>query len=284
VLIAKGEAPQAWAQTAADIALTVPGIERYDGRAVGIQEQRVLAKVQRRLLPPDSVQIAFADGVLTLTGVARRQWLQDLAAKLADIPDIRRLDRSGLRDWDEALLAAVLSAAKPPSTVALTVTDQALSADGIASIEWLRSAPRALAEIEGLRDVDLGGVVAIEQRDFANMSADLQRLSIEFDIGSVVLSTGAVAQLATVAIVLDALAVLAEQLDRPLRVMVIGQTDRRGTESYNERLRLRRAAAVIEQLTELGINPEWLLPARAEWVSPEDAGSQFRRAVFRVLD
>ena len=89
---------------------------------------------------------------------------------------------------------------------------------------------------------------------------------------------------ATAAIVLDALGALAERLDRPLRVMVIGQTDRRGTDSYNARLRQRRAAAVIERLTELGINPDWLLPARAEWVSPEDAGGQFRRAVFRVLD
>ena len=284
VLIAKGEAPQAWARTAADIALTVPGIARYDGREVDLLERRVLTDVRLRLLPPDGVRMAFADGVLTLTGVAERQWLQNVAAKLTDIPDIRRVDRSGLRDWDAVLLAAALSAAEPPPTVALAVTDRALSADGIASIDWLRSAPQALAEIEGLRDVDLDGVVAIEQRDFAKMSADLHRLAIEFDIDSVAFSVGAGAQSATAAIVLDALGALAERLDRPLRVMVIGQTDRRGTDSYNARLRQRRAAAVIERLTELGINPDWLLPARAEWVSPEDAGGQFRRAVFRVLD
>ena len=130
-LIATGEAPQAWARTAADIALTVPGIDRYDGREVGILEHRVLTEVRLRLLPPDSVQIAFADGVLTLTGVAERQWLRDVAAKLADIPDIRRLDRRELRDWDTVLSALALAVAKPPPTVSLSVTDQALSAAGI---------------------------------------------------------------------------------------------------------------------------------------------------------
>ena len=283
-LIATGEAPQAWARTAADIALTVPGIDRYDGREVGILEHRVLTEVRLRLLPPDSVQIAFADGVLTLTGVAERQWLRDVAAKLADIPDIRRLDRRELRDWDTVLSALALAVAKPPPTVSLSVTDQALSAAGIASIEWLRNAPQALAEVDGLRAVDLDGVVAIEQRDFASLRADLHRLSVEFDSDSDVLNTGAIAQLATGAIIIEALGALAELLDRPLRIVVIGQTDRRGSDGYNIRLRQRRAAAVIGRLTELGINPDWLLPARAELVSPEDAGGQFRRAVFRVLD
>ncbi len=79
------------------------------------------------------------------------------------------------------------------------------------------------------------------------------------------------------------------QAEPDVRVSVDGHTDARGTDAYNERLSERRADAVVDRLTRLGVSPSRLQPRGFGESRPvanddtEEGRAQNRRVELNVI-
>lgn len=72
---------------------------------VSLETAPVLARTRAVLAPPASTALAFADGVLTVTGSAAHGWLAAAVARSGTVPGVLRLDVAGVADEGLAAVA-----------------------------------------------------------------------------------------------------------------------------------------------------------------------------------
>lgn len=72
---------------------------------VSLETAPVLARARAVLAPPASTTLAFADGVLTVTGSAPHGWLAAAVARSGTVPGVLRLDVAGVADEGLAAVA-----------------------------------------------------------------------------------------------------------------------------------------------------------------------------------
>jgi OOP family OmpA-OmpF porin len=72
---------------------------------VSLETAPVLARARALLAPPPSTTLAFADGVLSVTGSAPHGWLAALADRAGTVPGVLRLDVAGVSDEGLAAVA-----------------------------------------------------------------------------------------------------------------------------------------------------------------------------------
>ena len=72
---------------------------------VSLETAPVLARARTVLAPPASTALAFADGVLSVTGSAPHGWLAAAVARAGTVPGVLRLDVAGVTDEGLAAVA-----------------------------------------------------------------------------------------------------------------------------------------------------------------------------------
>ncbi|MGE0826365.1 MAG: OmpA family protein [Candidatus Binatia bacterium] len=63
-----------------------------------LQPQFVLERAKAILAPPDGLQLQFADGILSASGVAPREWINDAQKIARAVPGVMKFDDSALMD------------------------------------------------------------------------------------------------------------------------------------------------------------------------------------------
>ncbi len=167
VLTASGNAPQQWVEEARVLARSIPQVKQYVDRNLiaADQERIVLERAQRVLAPPDSVQLAFTNGVLLAKGTAAEQWVQNarvLARTIAGISDYRD-EEVVIADRQQRVLARAKQVLQPPATVLLELKNDTLTAAGTATTRWLEEARLLSRAIEGVIKYDDAQVAASDR-------------------------------------------------------------------------------------------------------------------------
>ena len=70
---------------------------------VSVEPELVLARAAKVLAPPASVRMNFDEGLLSLSGVAPRAWIDSLSAKPPHVPGIGGLNTAELREREQLL-------------------------------------------------------------------------------------------------------------------------------------------------------------------------------------
>jgi OOP family OmpA-OmpF porin len=177
----------------------------------------------------------------------------------------------------------------PPPTLALFVEGEAIVATGSASRGWLRKA-RSLVNAMPLGSpaVDLTRVRDLNDPELGQLTTAIESHSIHFDYNEPLPASGQEKVFDELAIELRKLADLSARLRIAGRVIVTGNSDARGTGTFNLSLSVARAEAVRSFLIQRGVDPG-LLAARGagplEPLKPETsdvARSLNRRVSFTV--
>jgi OOP family OmpA-OmpF porin len=96
VLHASGVADADWIARARLLAVTVPGVDRYDDSAVRDRDRDLHERLVARLRPPVGVDLKVSDGIARLAGAAPAAWIGSVDAAVADLPGLAGLDLGAL--------------------------------------------------------------------------------------------------------------------------------------------------------------------------------------------
>jgi len=107
-LLARGIAPRAWITRAALLAVTVPGVNRYDDSGLGDTDTRVRRQLLELLQPPQGVAIDVTDGSAALSGEAPLDWIRSLPEQPPPIAGLERMQRYGLRPLERRRMVTLI--------------------------------------------------------------------------------------------------------------------------------------------------------------------------------
>ena len=102
ILTASGQASAEWMQRARILSGAIPGINRYLDRE--LEDVEPMARIKRRIKPPDTISLNLEDGKLTVSGAATNDWLQAERQTLKGDKDVHSFDDSGVTSLEEQRL------------------------------------------------------------------------------------------------------------------------------------------------------------------------------------
>ena len=89
ILVAEGLAKNEWTEQATLISRAIPGVEPFDSTTVRLPNEVLLEQITEVLQPPEGIQLALDDGILSVEGEASNQWLSSIRAKLASFSELQ---------------------------------------------------------------------------------------------------------------------------------------------------------------------------------------------------
>ena len=187
----------------------------------------------------------------------------------------------------ELMLTRATTLLQPPATVALQVRDGVLIAAGHAQASWLERLRTQALLLPGIRALDESGLRDEQPASLASFVKDLQERKLSFNEG-LQLTPGQEAAMEAIAAQLQDVRNVAVRTRQAATVLVVGHTDKSGTEEYNLRLSRQRAEHVVSLLIARGV-PAALLkpigvgdhePSRPNL--PQQDEPQDRRVTFRL--
>ncbi len=105
-------------------------------------------RAQQILLPPDSVQLSFTQGILSAAGTASPVWIDNARLLARAIPGVMHYDDSNLSNMVD------LSSLQAPDSITFIFRNNVLKAKGSASYQWILSARRQALELPGVNRYD----------------------------------------------------------------------------------------------------------------------------------
>lgn len=157
----------------------------------------------------------------------------------------------------ELLRRRLLRDLAPPDGVSVELRDDVLRLAGVADRAWVERARFLASTVDAVRAVDAEGLViaAGPAQRLAALRAGIERERLFFAEGVAELDAQQRARVEGLAGTIDAMLSVADGLDRPLRIVVVGQSDGTGTLAVNRALSRERAAAVRSALIDAGLDP-----------------------------
>ncbi len=187
------------------------------------------------------------------------------------------------------ILARARQGLKPPEGVGFELVDGTLKINGTAPYAWIESARRMALLIPGVQAVSADGLRSVESLELKTLSAEIEGTYIRFARGTTAFGREEYARVQRAAELLQKLQDLAFRIDRDLRILIVGHTDKTGEEVYNRELSYQRADKVWRALMRMGVGPRYLSvrgmgaaePLHAE--KTEEDRERNRRVSFRVF-
>jgi outer membrane protein OmpA-like peptidoglycan-associated protein len=144
---------------------------------------------------------------------------------------------------------------QPPDYVYLRFADGILSAEGYAPQAWSAETRRLVQALPAVTEFDESALVGMEQLipKLEEVQKRIESFAIRFDVGSAEIASEQQGVLDNLAADLNWLTSLGRFAKQTVAVMIMGHTDRTGSEGINQKLEQERAANVLAALTARGI-------------------------------
>jgi len=189
---------------------------------------------------------------------------EDPAALLAKEGFVARDAEFHLKPFYSMEDSMVLKRAKlllaPPAGVKLSMKDGKLSADGVASPEWIARLQDRAPWIAGVTDLDITRLQNSEVIALDRTKTAIESIVLVFPAGKAVLEPGEEATLASAQQDIRNLMVQASRANVRVQVELIGHTDSTGLEAAHLPLSKQRADAILSRLTRAGVKPSAFRP------------------------
>ena len=222
----------------------------------------IIARAQKASAAPETVQFAFDQGVLRLSGKAPVEWGESAKAMLMLLTGVEQLDDSKLALYSP--LDLKLEKAKAlmtlPEGVTLGISGDRIAIQGEAPLVWYKQFERRFQNQFKPDTLDTTYLTFSEQKELRRVVANLAGEKLYFLGGSAELARGdGPNPIPLLAKYIDQLSELADLLDRPLKIEIKGKTDIRGSAEYNHALSIRRAETIRDLLIEKGVPADVLV-------------------------
>jgi outer membrane protein OmpA-like peptidoglycan-associated protein len=213
-------------------------------------------RARLRLTPPTTVSIYVEGDVLHLTGHASSKWIQK-AIHAPFVTGINHLNTKALLETDQFLLAQAKEELKPPNNITLTVQDRILHFKGFVDSKTYKALQQRLLNLaiseEAFADIDTSHFIDAERERYDLMNT-IETTKIYFSGDSAQFSVGQETTLQSLLKNIQKLFVLSQTLSQPTYLQIIGDTDGRGSKSYNQQLSQKRAKVMLNWLEQSGID------------------------------
>lgn len=279
VLSARGIADEAWRNRAATIATSLPGVDAYDDSGLNPDWAEILERAIAALKPPAEVSLRVeSGGVLLASGLAEQAWIDAARGIAPGVEGVARYDDAGVGEWNAHLLAVAAARLQAPDTVSLAVAEHRLSIVGEAPLAWHKAIGERLGEVDGLASVDSSALEVSEYVEAKALQAGVNHANVRF-IEDTAFDADGPKVLARWVATLKRLEELSRLTGLQYRATITGYTDDSGSVTFNQKLSINRADAVVHFLLEQGI-------AKSRLVSQGSLfpliGPQHRRAQIAV--
>jgi len=154
-----------------------------------------------------------------------------------------------------SVLKRVRHRLEPPTSVNLSLKDGYLFVTGSANHSWILDFRRRIWTIPGVNGIDESKLF---DKDLHNLDAArvrLDQLGLFFQSGSSEVEAGQETELQALMELVQDIQRLSFQLDIPVQIVIIGNTDARGRNRFNLQLSSERAESILRYLITNGINP-----------------------------
>lgn len=151
-------------------------------------------------------------------------------------------------------------ALQPPPSVGLRLNKDILVVQGTASHEWVKRFRQIALTIQGVQSCDDRNLIDEEMAALRSAIAELDNLTIHFDLGASELAENQKETLLASLEYLERIQNLSRSMGVPTRITIIGRTDPRGPHKLNMQLSQQRAQTVLSFLIRQGIDPVYLVP------------------------
>jgi OOP family OmpA-OmpF porin len=231
--------------------------------------------------PPDSVDIDFNAGRLTLNGSAFHQWLVETEKLAQVLPWIKTVQATHVTDI-EALL-------KPPETVKMRLEGRSLLLAGTAPHQWIVTTRNRVQSMPGIVSLDEKQLIDTDRDNFEAARHALEKQILFFKAGGSELETGQTEVLNMVLQTAEGLMASAEGFQQSFRIDIIGHADNSGSEEMNMKVSRERAETIRNYLTARGIAGDRLTVVGAGARMPVRQGIELARSysnrnvTFRVV-
>ena len=178
-----------------------------------------------------------------------------MASRGVDTNDVVGHWRPFISTEPALLLARARRVLAPPGGVTLALEADTLAATGRAPAVWIARAEALAPALAGIGAVDLSHVSPGLPANMESIAAEIERMHALFGTGSDVLDQTALDATANVAAKFQQLVQAATENRYDLTLQIVGRADPTGAESDNLALSRRRATAVRDRLTSLGVAP-----------------------------
>jgi outer membrane protein OmpA-like peptidoglycan-associated protein len=251
----------------------------------------VVQRFDKRFAVPSGAQVSSKNGVLALTGSVSYDWLERVRREAKFIPGISALDDSAVAvTYDaDSVLQRFNEKFDPPNTVSAAVVRNVLILGGEASQQWLARVRLDALKMPGIKSVDDGKVVNLDERTFQRSKAVIENAFVYFLSDKDDIATEGFAALSRLPDEIRRCETAAKRVGFSVTLEILGYADAVGDEAKNVDLSQRRAHKVADFLSlcgfestvlkPIGLGPA-VKPTEVNKVVPELAQ---RRVSFKVI-
>jgi OOP family OmpA-OmpF porin len=220
----------------------------------------IISKRARKILDaPDTVSFRNRDGILYVSGLASKSWIESAQKKAMSIPGIIQFKEDNLFDINasELFLARVSVQLEPPQSVYMTFDDGTLTLSGSASHQWINEMRQKVRTIPGIVRVNDRNLVDIDVSELALIKERIEGHIFLFRVGG---SEPVPNQEKMIRELSQDISNLNQIINKvgSGHVEIVGHTDDSGSEKANLRLSQQRAEQVLSLLRKAGTNTRYL--------------------------
>ena len=229
--------------------------------------------------------------MLALTGSVSYDWLERVRREAKFIPGISALDDSAVVVTYDAdlVLQRFNEKCDPPNTVGAAVTRNVLILWGEASQQWLARVRLDALKVPGIKSVDDGKVVNLDERTFQRSKSVIENAFVYFLSDKDDIATEGFAALSRLPDEIRRCETTARRFGLNVTLEILGYADAVGNEAKNVDLSQRRAHKVADFLSLCGFESTVLKPIGLGWaVKPTEVNKvvpelAHRRVSFKVI-
>ena len=243
-----------------------------------LDPQLVLKRLRQQAPPPETASMGLVGDRIVIEGASLPQWPEAIRRALATMAAGITMESRNLVD-----ISMIMD---PPPGITLTVNGRRLIAAGKAPHQWIKAARRTAATLPGITGYTDQSVTDTDLVAMARLKAGIEAEALYFAPGTAKLSDRHRNALQILGDQASTLFDLAQVLERPVHLEIIGQADSLGTESVNLKISKDRADAVSDFLAKLGLDAKKMISRGIgeTAVAREKSGKTTRRVTFRVID
>ncbi len=257
----------------------------------GLDPVSIVERFKKRFSLPSTAQVSSKNGVLILTGSAPYDWLERVRGEAKFVPGISTLDDSALDvTYDAAsVLQRFTEKFDPPNTVSAALIENTLVLSGEAPQQWLARVRADASVVPGIKSVDTGKVINIDERTFQRSKSIIENAFVYFLTNEDDIATEGFAALSRLPDEIRRCETAARRIGLTINLEILGYADAVGDEAKNVDLSQRRAHRVADFLSLCGFEStvlkpigmgEAVKPAAREKAVPELAQ---RRVAFKIV-
>lgn len=207
-------------------------------------------RVTKLLHPPAFVTLHVKNNTVVLAGVADKNWIENLKSFIPASVGLTEINTQALKTYEQAIIEIL----QPPPTITLHFENSHLLLTGIAHFDWMQTLSPKLTSLPFLHSYSSQHVVIQEDLRFQQLVTQLETLYIYFVQGKAIPKNTQEKELYAMTNMIKELQKLSLYLNKPIELIIIGQSDQTSTPQFNEDLAQARAEYIMEQLKNKGVS------------------------------